>query len=139
MPGVETTPGSALTVPGSSSVTIASQSDADAVSKCEAIGGSVNIASSMSGTVTFGNVEEIMGSLTAKGVPGLTGLMAPNLETLHGSLTLADLSALTEIRLNSLAEVKSVAVTGNANLDILHFDELEEVRGQLTLIGSFSR
>ena len=99
----------------------------------------MTIASSMSGTVTLGNVEEVMGSLTAEGVPGLTGLTAPNLETLHGSLTLTDLSALTELKLNSLAEVKSVIVTGNANLDTLHFDELEVVRGQLTLTGPFSR
>lgn len=99
---VEITSCSPLTVVGSSSVTITSQSDADSLSNCDTVVGSVVIGSSASGTITIDNVEEIKGSLTAGGVIALTELVTRDLDTIQGSLSLKNLDSLTALTMNLL-------------------------------------
>ncbi|KAJ5666611.1 hypothetical protein N7462_011020, partial [Penicillium macrosclerotiorum] len=124
---------------GSTSLTISSQSDADNLSNCDSLDGSITISSSASGVITLNNVEEIKGSLTAEGASGLTRLIAPDLETLKGALTLENLNSLTNLTLSALAQVSSgIAITNNAKLKTLDLEELEQVDGELKLTGSFT-
>ncbi|CEJ53677.1 hypothetical protein PMG11_00026 [Penicillium brasilianum] len=123
----------------SSSVTISSQSDANSLANCDSIDGSVTIASSASGTLTFNNVEEIKGSFTAEGAAGLTGLIMPDLDTIKGALTLDNLSTLTTLTMSALSDVASgITITGNSKLKTLSVADLEKVEGQLKLTGSFT-
>jgi hypothetical protein len=129
-----------LTIPGSSSVTISSQSDADNLSACDTLRGSVIFSSSVTGTITISNVEQINGAITAEGASGLTGLIAPDLDTLKGALTLDGLDSLTTLDMSGLSQVSSgITITGNSQLESLDFEQLQEVDGQLLLTGSFKR
>ncbi|KAF3394047.1 Protein ecm33 [Penicillium rolfsii] len=123
----------------SSSVTISSQSDADNLANCDTLHGSLTIASSVSGTITLNNIEEIKGSFTAERASGLTGIMAPNLETIEGVLTLENLESLTDLTMSALSVVSSgITITDNSKLRTLSLGDLERVNGQLKLIGSFT-
>jgi hypothetical protein len=129
-----------LTVPGSSSVTISSQSDADNLSACDTLRGSVIFSSTVTGTITLSNVEQINGAITAEGASGLTELIAPDLDTLKGALTLDGLDSLTTLTMSGLSRVSSgITITSNSQLESLDFGQLEEVDGQLLLTGSFKR
>ncbi|KAJ5112791.1 hypothetical protein N7532_000836 [Penicillium argentinense] len=129
---------SMLMIPGQSSVTIGSQSDASNLTSCDTFGGSVTIASSASGTITLNNVEEIQGSFTVESGSGITGLVAPDLETLKGGMILDGLDALTNVEMSSLSQASSLTITGNPKLKHIMFDQLEEVNGELKLTGSFA-
>ncbi|KAJ5363507.1 uncharacterized protein N7496_009220 [Penicillium cataractarum] len=123
----------------SNSVTISSQSDANNLANCDTVDGSVTIASSAGGTLTFNNVEEIKGSFTVEGVSGLTGLIMPDLDTIKGALTLDNLGSLTNLTMSALSDVASgITITGNSKLKTLSLANLEKVEGQLKLTGSFT-
>lgn len=125
---------------GSSTATIASQSDADALADCDTLDGSITISSSASGVITIPGVQEVKGSFTAEGASGLTTIAAPSLENVKGSLTLDNLGSLTNVSMPALSQVSSgITVTGNSKLTMLEFEELEEVDGPLQLTGSFTR
>lgn len=129
-----------LTTPGSNSVSISSQSDADSLSNCSTVDGSVTISSSATGTITLRNVEEIKGSFTAESASGLTQVVVPDLDTLQGALTVDSLDSLTNLSMSALSKVSSgITITGNPKLKSLALEQLEEVDGQLKVTGSFSR
>ncbi|CAI7673924.1 unnamed protein product [Penicillium viridicatum] len=122
----------------SSSVTISSQSDADMLRSCDTFDGSITISPSTNGVITLNNVEEIKGALIADGASELTGLFAPDLDSVKGGITLSNLNSLTTITMGALSEVSSaIIITGNPNLKTLEFQDLEKVEGQLELAGSF--
>ncbi|KAJ5699232.1 hypothetical protein N7536_002245 [Penicillium majusculum] len=122
----------------SSSVTISSQSDADKLSSCDTFDGSITISPSTSGVITINNVEEIKGALIAEGASELTSLLAPDLDSVEGGITLSNLNSLTTITMGALSQVSSgIIITGNPNLKTLGFQDLEKVEGQLDLAGSF--
>jgi hypothetical protein len=54
-------------------------------------------------------------------------------------LTLTNLESLRSLTLNDLSQASSISITGNSNLNYLMLPQLEEVNGELTLTGSFSR
>jgi hypothetical protein len=126
--------------PGSSSVTISSQSDANNVANCDILDGSLTIASSVSGTIMLNNIEEIKGSFTAERASGVTGIIAPDLDTIKGALTLDNLGSLTNLSMSALSDVSSgITITSNSKLTTLSMGDLEKVNGQLKLTGSFTR
>ncbi|KAJ5569502.1 uncharacterized protein N7459_008932 [Penicillium hispanicum] len=123
----------------SNSVSISSQSDADGLSNCSTVDGSVTISSSATGIITLRNVEEIKGSFTAESASGLTQVVVPDLDTLQGALTVDSLDSLTNLSMSALSKVSSgVTITGNPKLKNLALEQLEEVNGQLKVTGAFT-
>ncbi|OQE34636.1 hypothetical protein PENCOP_c016G06916 [Penicillium coprophilum] len=122
----------------SSSVIISNQSDANKLISCDTLDGTITISSSASGVITISNVEEIKGAFIAEGASELTKIIAPDLDSVQGGVTLSTLNSLTAITMGALSQVSSsIIITGNPSLKTLGFQELEEIEGQLVLTGSF--
>lgn len=124
---------------GSSSVVISNQSDANKLNSCDTFEGSVRISAAASGVITINNLEEIKGALMVEESSKVTEIVAPELETVQGAITLRNLNSLTTITMGALSQVSSMVITGNPKLKSLGFQELEEVGGQLELRGAFDR
>jgi hypothetical protein len=125
---------------GSTSLTISSQNDANNLTSCDTFEGSITVSSSFSGVMTLNNVEQIKGSFIAEGVSGLTAIVAPDLESLQGFMTLSNLDSLSLLTMGALSRISSgMTITENPKLKAVAFQELEEVDGQLELTGSFNR
>lgn len=125
---------------GSSTVTIANQSDADALASCDTLDGSITFSPSARGVITIRNLEQVKGSFTAESAAELTSIVAPSLESVKGSLTVDDLGSLSGLSMAALARVSSgVTISSNPKLTSLSFGQLEEVDGPLLLTGSFTR
>ncbi|KAJ5753332.1 uncharacterized protein N7511_007485 [Penicillium nucicola] len=123
----------------SSSVTISNQSDADNLTSCDTFEGSITVSSSATGAITLNNVEEIKGSLIAEGVSGLTKLIAPDLDTIEGTLTISNLASFDTLTLSTLSRVSSgMTIADNPKLKAIGFAELEEIDGFLEMTGSFT-
>ncbi|KAJ5780087.1 hypothetical protein N7457_005247 [Penicillium paradoxum] len=121
----------------SGSVTISSQSDANNLTSCETFEGSITISSVASGVINIKNVEEIKGAFIAEDASELTEILAPDLESVQGAITLSNLGSLTTITMGELSKVSSMTITGSPKLKNLAFQELEDIEGQLELVGSF--
>ncbi|OJJ30196.1 hypothetical protein ASPWEDRAFT_187630 [Aspergillus wentii DTO 134E9] len=121
------------------SITITSQTEADYLSSCDTIAGTITIGSSTTGSITFSKIQKIQGGFTADGVSGLTTLSASNLQTIAGSLTLTHNDDLTSVDFSNLQTVKGgLTVEDNQALNTIGFDDLQEVDGDLSLTGSFN-
>ncbi|KAJ5173465.1 uncharacterized protein N7500_001396 [Penicillium coprophilum] len=122
----------------SSSVIISNQSDANKLINCETFDGTITISSSASGVITISNVEEIKGAFIAEGASELTKIIAPDLDSVQGGITLSTLNSLTAITMGALSQVSSsLIITGNPSLKTLGFQELEEIEGQLPSAPTF--
>ncbi|KAH8424941.1 putative GPI-anchored cell wall protein Pst1 [Aspergillus melleus] len=119
-------------------IKISKQSDADALSSCDTISGTLVIAPSASGTISIPNVEEIKGPLTIKDADDLNAVRAEDLETVTGPVTIENNKRLTSLKFEELGSVGGeVKIKGNDVLKEIGFDDLESVNGGLEVVGGF--
>lgn len=127
-------------IPGDHSVTISSQSDVNAISNCEDIGGSVTIKHDATGTIKLDNVQEIHGDFTIDGTSGLTKVSASNLDSVKRDFSVRNNGELSELSMSNLETVGgSMKIQSNDNLKQLQFNNLQEVKGDMRLSGPFNR
>lgn len=125
--------------PGNGEIKISSQSDADALSSCETISGTLIIAPSATGTISIPNVEEIKGPLTIKDADGLNAVKADELESVSGPVTVENNKALTSLQLDELGSIGGeLKIKGNNQLREVKLDDLERVNGGVSVEGGFT-
>ncbi|PYI11473.1 hypothetical protein BO78DRAFT_446520 [Aspergillus sclerotiicarbonarius CBS 121057] len=123
--------------PSSSSITLTTQSDADALSSCSTISGTLSVSTSATGSISLSNVQTINGGLTIQDV-FLTSFSAPDLQTVHGKIYIADNNKLNNLSLSDLQTVGGeIDIQDNEDLRDLVFQELQNVEGALVLEGTF--
>ncbi|KAL4898163.1 hypothetical protein BDV59DRAFT_166314 [Aspergillus ambiguus] len=124
----------------SGQISIASQSDADALSDCDTVNGDLTISNDATGTINLSDLEEVHGSLTVEGTSNLNSLQANDLESISGPVTIKDNANLNEVGLSGLSNVGGdLRVQGNDNLKNFPLDDLENVNGGMTLDGPFDK
>ncbi|RAL01321.1 putative GPI-anchored cell wall protein Pst1, partial [Aspergillus ibericus CBS 121593] len=122
----------------SSSITLTTQSDADSLSSCDTISGTLSISTSASGSISLSNVQTINGGLTIQNVTSLTAFSASDLQTVHGKIYIAGNDQLSNLSLSDLQTVGGeIDIQDNDDLRDLVFQELEKVEGALVLEGVF--
>lgn len=123
---------------GTGEIKISSQSDADALSSCDSISGTLVITPSARGTIRISDVEEIKGPLTIKDADELRAVRAEDLETVTGPLTVENNKHLTSLELDELGSVGGeLRIKGNERLREVRLDDLESVNGGVVLEGGF--
>ncbi|KAF9893312.1 hypothetical protein FE257_011742 [Aspergillus nanangensis] len=121
-------------------ITISSQSDADALSDCDTVSGTVNIGSDASGTITLPDLEELRGALNIEGASNLNSLRANDIETITGPVTIKDNGNLNEVSLSNLQDLGGqLRVEGNDNLKTFALNDLQTVTGQIYMSGAFDQ
>lgn len=103
-------------------VTIETQSDADGVASCSTLSGDVKIDSSFSGDLTINSVEKITGSIIGNNATQLTGIIAPQLESIGDSFTLKECTRLTQLNFAELTSVGEINWEALPALQSLNFD-----------------
>ncbi|PWY68475.1 hypothetical protein BO70DRAFT_366142 [Aspergillus heteromorphus CBS 117.55] len=122
----------------SSTTTITSQSDADALSSCSTLSGTLTISPSATGTISIPNIQTLNGGLVLQDTSSLDTLSASDLQTVHGKIYIEDNDALRNLSLPDLQTVGGeIDISGNAKLKDLVLDGLQEVDGALVLSGTF--
>ncbi|KAI9036626.1 uncharacterized protein KD926_001639 [Aspergillus affinis] len=120
-------------------IKITQQSDADALSSCDTISGTLLIAPSASGTISLPNVEEIKGPLTIKDADDLNAVRADDLETVSGPVTVENNKRLTSLKFDGLGTIGGeLKIRGNEALREVQLDDLESVNGGVTVEGGFT-
>ncbi|KAL5364726.1 hypothetical protein BJX96DRAFT_138298 [Aspergillus floccosus] len=124
----------------SGQISIASQSDADALADCDTINGDLTVASDATGTIDLKDLEEVRGSLTVQGASNLNALRANDLESVSGPVTIKDNANLNDVSMSGLSQVGGdLRVEGNNNLKSFALNDLENVNGGMTLNGAFDQ
>ncbi|KAL2852800.1 GPI-anchored cell wall organization protein-domain-containing protein [Aspergillus pseudoustus] len=113
-------------------IEISSQSDLDSYNTCEDLDGDVEIASTVSGTLTLNGVQRIRGALTSNGAENITTFSAPLLETIDDEFHLEGLTGLTSLE---FAQLKSV---GSLNFEALPVLQTLGFTSGVTKAGSVS-
>ena len=103
-------------------VTIETQSDADGVASCSTLSGDVKIDSSFSGDLTINSVQKITGSIIGNNATQLTGIIAPQLESIGDSFTLQECTRLTQLTFAELTSVGEINWEALPALQSLSFD-----------------
>jgi len=87
--------------------TVQTQSDADALASCSTVSGDIKIHQDFSGTLTLNGVQKIEGSITSNNATGLTGIIAPSLQSISDNFWIFESPILTTL---SFAELTSIGV-----------------------------
>lgn len=93
---------------GDGTIKISSQGDADKYSSCKTLKGDVKISSDASNTISLNGVQEIEGSLIANNATDLSGIQAPQLQSIGDKFELKSLTTLSTLSMDSLTSVGSI-------------------------------
>ncbi|KKZ61197.1 hypothetical protein EMCG_04183 [[Emmonsia] crescens] len=102
--------------------TIQNQGDASALSSCKKFEGDLNIAAQVPrGEIIIDGIQEITGSLTAKGSQNLTGLFAPQIRSIGDTFMLSGAIELRTVQFDALTEVGALNFEALPNIQQLAF------------------
>ncbi|OJD18215.1 hypothetical protein ACJ73_08735 [Blastomyces percursus] len=102
--------------------TIENQGDASALSSCKKFEGDLNIAAKVpKGEIRLEGIQEITGSLSAKGAQNLTALFAPQLRSIGDTFLLSGAIELRTIQFDSLTQVGAINFEALPNCQQLAF------------------
>lgn len=96
-------------------LTATAQSDLDDISGCEAVSGDITISGDL-GSASIANVRAIYGDLKIFNSSTITQFAADSLTTITGTLSLEQLTILTDLSFGSLASVGAISYVTLPNL-----------------------
>lgn len=101
--------------------TIKSQSDADALASCSTVTGDLKIDEHYSGDLTLNGVKTLDGGITSSNATGLTGIVAPELESISGTFFIYESPILTTMDFAVLTSIGAIHWNALAGLQALTF------------------
>jgi hypothetical protein len=118
-------------------VTIAAQADVTAISSCSTFDGSIEIASTASGTIALDGIGQITGSLTASNASLLTGLTSTTINSIGEVFTLTDMTTLSTVQFDALTSAKTIFFQTLPALSSFTFPEEISTCNSLTILNTF--
>ncbi|KAJ5712758.1 Leucine rich repeat 5 [Penicillium malachiteum] len=116
--------------------TIASQTDADAITSCTTISGHVTIDESYSGSLDLGSIEKITGNLICNGGSNVTSITAADLVTIGKNFTLEGLTSVTSLSFAALTTIGSIYWEALPELQSLDFTTGVTDVGDINIINT---
>lgn len=110
-----------LTILTGGDTTVQTQSDADALASCSTINGDIKIHQAYSGDLTLNGIQKIEGSITSNNATGLTGIIAPTLESISDNFWIFESPILTTLQFDMLTSVGVIHWEALAGLQNLGF------------------
>lgn len=101
--------------------TVKSQGDADALASCSTVSGDIKIDSTFSGDLTLNGIQKIGGSITSNNATGLTGIIAPSLESITDNFWIYESPILTTLDFAKLTSIGTIHWEALAGLQTLTF------------------
>lgn len=121
---------------GSNPISIKTQSDADALSSCTKVTGTIAIANTAAGPLNFNGIEMVTGDFTAIGATNVTSITASQLGIISGKLDLEGVILLTTLQMDNLTNVGSIIFEALPNLQALTFTKNVNKVGSLSITNT---
>ncbi|PVU89469.1 hypothetical protein BB561_005329 [Smittium simulii] len=103
---------------------VASQGDAERLSKCGKYSGNISVIQLNLEEVDFGNLSEVDGNITIENNFNLKSILLEGLAILNGTLKLKDNIQLLGLSIPKLHSVRKLQVSNTPNLNTLNMDKI---------------